>query len=132
VDIDLIVRGVCCLRPGVRGVSERIKVRSIVGRFLEHSRVYYFENAGTREMYCGSADWMDRNLFRRIEIAFPIDAPDLKSRVADDLKLYLEDDTQAWVLDTDGGYSRTVGEGQMSAQMRLMKLYDERVALTEG
>jgi polyphosphate kinase len=132
VDIDLIVRGVCCLRPGVRGVSERIKVRSIVGRFLEHSRVYYFENAGKREVYCGSADWMDRNLFRRIEIAFPIDAPDLKSRVADDLKLYLEDDTQAWVLDTDGGYSRAVGEGQMSAQMRLMKLYDERLALTEG
>jgi polyphosphate kinase len=75
---------------------------------------------------------MDRNLFRRIEIAFPIDEPDLKARVAEDLKLYLEDDTQAWVLDTDGNYSRAVGDEQMSAQMRLMKLYDERVALTEG
>jgi polyphosphate kinase len=75
---------------------------------------------------------MDRNLFRRIEIAFPIEAPELKSRVADDLKLYLEDDMQAWVLDTDGGYSRTDGERQVSAQLRLMKLYDERVALTEG
>src|SRR6202011_2165481 len=114
VDIDLMVRGVCCLRPGVRGVSERIRVRSIVGRFLEHSRVYYFENAGALEVYCGSADWMDRNLFRRIEIAFPIEAPELKARVAEDLKLYLEDDTQAWVLGTDGGYSRTDGERQVS------------------
>ena len=132
VDIELIIRGVCCLRPGVRGVSERIKVRSIVGRFLEHSRVYYFENAGDREMYCGSADWMDRNLFRRIEIAFPIEGEELKERVADDLKLYLQDDMQAWVLDTDGRYSRAVVERQISAQMRLMSLYDERVALTEG
>ena len=74
VEIDLIVRGVCCLRPGVRGVSERIRVRSIVGRFLEHSRVYYFENAGMREIYCASADWMDRNLFRRIEVAFPVES----------------------------------------------------------
>jgi polyphosphate kinase len=132
VRIDLIIRGVCCLRPGVRGVSESIKVRSIVGRFLEHSRVYYFENAGEPEVYCGSADWMDRNLFRRIEIAFPIDAPELKARVAEDLKLYLEDDMQAWVLDTDGSYSRAVGDVQVSAQLRLMNLYDERVALTEA
>jgi polyphosphate kinase len=132
VDIELIVRGVCCLRPGVRGVSERIKVRSIIGRFLEHSRVYYFENAGAREMYCGSADWMDRNLFRRIEIAFPIESEDLKERVADDLQLYLQDDMQAWVLDTDGRYSRVEVDRQVSAQVRLMALYDERVALTEG
>src|SRR6202045_327278 len=123
VDIDLIVRGVCCLRPGVRGVSERIKVRSIVGRFLEHSRVYYFENGGTREVYCGSADWMDRNLFRRIEIAFPIEAPELKSRVADDLKLYLEDDMQAWVLDAGGSYTRASGDRKFSAQLRLMNQY---------
>jgi len=132
VDIDLIIRGVCCLRPGVKGVSERIKVRSIVGRFLEHSRVYYFENAGTREVYCGSADWMDRNLFRRIEVAFPIDAAELQARVAEDLKLYLEDDMQAWELDTEGQYSHAVGDKKSSAQARLMSLYDERVALTEG
>jgi len=132
VDIELIIRGVCCLRPGVRGVSDRVKVRSIVGRFLEHSRVYYFENAGKREMYCGSADWMDRNLFRRIEIAFPIEGEELKDRVTDDLKLYLQDDMQAWVLDTGGHYSRAVSDGQVSAQLRLMNLYDERVALTEG
>jgi polyphosphate kinase len=83
-------------------------------------------------MYCGSADWMDRNLFRRIEIAFPIEGEELKDRVTDDLKLYLQDDMQAWVLDTDGHYSRSVVDGQVSAQMRLMNLYDERVALTEG
>src|SRR6202046_962901 len=102
VAIDLIIRGVCCLRPGVHGVSERIKVRSVVGRFLEHSRVYYFENAGAREIYCGSADWMDRNLFRRIEVAFPVEAPELQSRVAEDLKLYLADDIQAWGKDSTG------------------------------
>jgi polyphosphate kinase len=132
VDIDLIVRGVCCLRPGVRGVSDRIKVRSIVGRFLEHSRVYYFDNAGEPEVYCGSADWMDRNLFRRIEIAFPIEAPELRSRVADDLKLYLEDDMQSWLLDAGGTYTRASGDRKFSAQLRLMNEYDDRIALTEG
>ena len=122
VEIDLIVRGVCCLRPGVRGVSDRIRVRSIVGRFLEHSRVYYFENAGAREIYCGSADWMDRNLFRRIEVAFPIESAELQARVADDLKLYLEDDMQAWVLNAEGEYARAAGDGKLSAQARLMTL----------
>ena len=132
VDIDLIVRGICCLRPGVPGVSEHIKVRSIIGRFLEHSRVYSFENAGEPEVYCGSADWMDRNLFRRIEVAFPVDAPELKARVVEDLKLYLEDDMQAWVLNQDGHYSRVAADGQISAQARLLTLHDERVALTES
>jgi len=130
VDIDLIVRGVCCLRPGVPGVSEHIKVRSIVGRFLEHSRVYYFENAGERDIYCASADWMDRNLFRRIEVAFPVASPDLQTRVADDLQLCLADDVQAWVMNSEGSYSRA-GFGQVCAQTRLLSLYDERVALTE-
>jgi polyphosphate kinase len=132
VNVDLIVRGVCCLRPGVPGVSEHIKVRSIVGRFLEHSRVYYFENAGAREIYCGSADWMDRNLHRRIEVAFPVEAHDLQTRVMDDLKSYLDDDAQAWILHSDGLYSRAAGGGQKSAQMRLLKLYDERVALLDA
>ena len=132
VDIDLIVRGVCCLRPGVPGVSERIKVRSIVGRFLEHSRVYYFENAGAREIYCGSADWMDRNLFRRIEVAFPVESAHLQSRVADDLKLYLADDTQAWVLNSAGHYSRTEGPDHVCAQIRLLSLHDERVPLIDA
>jgi polyphosphate kinase len=132
VNIDLIVRGLCCLRPGVPGVSERVRVRSIVGRFLEHSRVYYFENAGAREIYCGSADWMDRNLFRRIEVAFPVEAPDLQSRIAVELKLYLADDTQAWVLDSSGSYARAEGTEHTCAQTRLLSLYDERVPLTDA
>ena len=133
VTVDLIVRGVCCLRPGVPGVSERIKVRSIVGRFLEHSRVYYFENAGKREIYCGSADWMDRNLFRRIEVAFPVEAPELQSRVADDLKLYLADDTQAWIMNSTGDYARAEGAADhVCAQTGLLSLYDERVPLIDA
>jgi len=133
VNIDLIVRGVCCLRPGVPGVSDRIQVRSIVGRFLEHSRVYYFENAGELEIYCGSADWMDRNLFRRIEVAFPVEAPELRSRVAEDLKLYLADDTQAWVMNSAGTYARAEdAPDHVCAQTRLLSLYDERVPLMDA
>jgi len=97
VKIDLIVRGACALRPGVKGVSDNIHVRSIIGRFLEHSRIWLFENDGAEDVYLASADWMGRNLFRRIEVAFPVEAPDLQARVADDLKLYLSDDTQAWI-----------------------------------
>ena len=126
------MRGICCLRPGIPGVSARIRVRSIIGRFLEHSRVYSFENAGEREIYCGSADWMDRNLFRRIEVAFPVEAPDLKARVADDMNLFLEDDMQAWTLHDDGQYSRVAVDGKISAQARLLVLHDDRVALTEA
>jgi polyphosphate kinase len=132
VDIDLIVRGICCLRPGVAGVSERIKVRSIVGRFLEHSRVYYFANGGDCEVYCSSADWMDRNLFRRIEVAFPVEAPELRARVVEDLGLFLADDTQAWLLDSSGRYTRAGGGGQMCAQTRLLSLYDERTVFLES
>jgi polyphosphate kinase len=107
VEIDLIVRGACTLRPGVPGVSERIRVRSIVGRFLEHSRVYWFGNDGAPEIYCGSADWMERNLKRRIEVAFPILDPQLASRVYEEtLMNYLADNTEAWLLDGDGRYTR--------------------------
>jgi polyphosphate kinase len=130
VDIDLIVHGICCLRPGVAGVSERIKVRSIVGRFLEHSRVYSFENDGAREIYCGSADWMDRNLLHRTEVAFPVEAEEMKARIADELDLYLADDCQAWILNSDGRYERAA-RGDLSAQARLLALYDDRAALTE-
>jgi polyphosphate kinase len=132
VDIDLIIRGICCLRPGVAGVSERIKVRSIVGRFLEHSRVYSFENAGAREIYCASADWMDRNLLHRTEVAFPIESPELQRRIAEDLDLYLADDCQAWGLAPDGGYSRSGTECHVNAQSRLLHQYDDRIALTES
>lgn len=134
VRIDLIVRGICCLRPGIPGVSDRIAVRSIVGRFLEHSRVYSFENGGRREIYCASADWMDRNLYRRIEVAYPVEIAELQERVAADLELYLADDCQAWTLKASGEYLRAGGThaGRVSAQHKLLELYDERVALTES
>ena len=85
-----------------------------------------------REIYCASADWMDRNLFRRIEVAYPVEAPEFQARVADDLSLYLADDCQTWHLDADGRYSRAGGAGETSAQNLLLGLYDERVALTES
>ena len=106
VRIDLIVRGICCLRPGVPGVSENIRVRSIVGRFLEHSRIFYFENAGSPKMFVGSADWMPRNFFRRIEVLFPISDAALRERVLKHiLEVQLADNRQAWVLDAEGGYA---------------------------
>jgi polyphosphate kinase len=132
VEIDLIVRGVCCLRPGIAGVSDRIRVRSIIGRFLEHSRVYSFANDGETEIYCGSADWMDRNLFRRVEVAFPVEAAELKTRVADDLSLYLRDDVQAWQLGSDGRYERVTGNSKVCAQTTLLAFYDDRTSLHEA
>ncbi len=105
VQIDLIVRGVCALRPGVPGVSDNIRVRSIIGRFLEHTRVFYFHNDGTQDIHLASADWMDRNFFRRVEISFPVLDPGLKQRVIDEgLKPYLEDNSQAWEMDQQGQY----------------------------
>jgi polyphosphate kinase len=107
VSIDLLVRGICCLRPGVPGVSDSIRVRSIVGRFLEHSRVYYFFSGGEEEVLCSSADWMERNLFRRFEVAFPILDEDLRSRVlAETLEIPLLDNQQAWTLRSDGSWDR--------------------------
>jgi polyphosphate kinase len=106
VDVKLIVRGVCCLRPGIPGVSENIEVRSIIGRFLEHARVYAFENDGNPEVYAASADLMNRNMFRRVETCFPIENRKLHSRVMHDLALYLKDNTQAWLLQADGSYQR--------------------------
>ena len=104
--IDLIVRGVCALRPGVPGVSENIRVRSIIGRFLEHTRIFYFHNDGADDVYLSSADWMDRNFFRRIEVCFPVLDAKLKKRVIDEgLKPYLEDNCQAWDMDRDGHYA---------------------------
>jgi len=104
VKIDLIVRGICALRPGLPGISENIHVRSIVGRFLEHSRVYYFHNAGDAELYLASADWMERNFFRRVEVAFPVQSSRYKERIIRDLETYLSDNTQAWILQADSHY----------------------------
>ncbi len=105
VQIDLIVRGVCALRPGVPGLSENIRVRSIIGRFLEHTRVFHFHNDGADDVYLSSADWMDRNFFGRVEVCFPILDAELKQRViAEGLLPYLEDNTQAWMMGEDGQY----------------------------
>lgn len=106
VQVDLIVRGICSLRPGVKGLSENIHVRSIVGRFLEHSRVYYFLNDGKEEFYCSSADWMYRNMFRRNESCFEIKQKRMKDQIRSDLELFLADNCQAWVLSSDGSYRR--------------------------
>jgi polyphosphate kinase len=128
VMVDLIVRGICCLRPGIPGVSENIRVRSIVGRFLEHSRCYYFHNNGREEVYCASADWMDRNLFRRIEIMFPIRKKSLRTRLIADLDTALADNTQAWELKADGSYTQiipAVGREQISAQTTLLRELSE-------
>ena len=125
VKIDLIVRGVCALRPGIPGVSENITVRSIVGRFLEHSRVFYFENGGQHELYCASADWMERNFFRRVEIAFPIRHAHQQERILRDLELCLSDNCQAWQLMPDGRYER-VQRGTaaaVSVQAELLATY---------
>ena len=103
----LIVRGVCALKPGIAGLSENIRVRSIVGRFLEHSRVFYFQNGGSDEVYLASADWMDRNFFRRIELCFPVLDPALKRRVIrEGLQPYLDDNCQAWAMAADGSYEQ--------------------------
>ncbi len=124
VKIDLIVRGICALRPGIRGVSDNITVRSIVGRFLEHSRVYYFLNGGDAELFCASADWMERNFFRRIEVGFPLNAK-LREQIKDDLEIYLSDNTQAWQLRADGEYERLTPGDQpaISAQSTLLRRY---------
>ncbi len=107
VTIELIVRGVCCLRPGVPGLSENITVRSVMGRFLEHPRVFYFYNDGDDELFLSSADWMPRNFFARVETCFPIDSPDIKRRVIEEsLELYMKDNSGAWTLNADGSYER--------------------------
>ena len=128
VKIDLIVRGACSLRPGVPGLSENIRVRSIIGRFLEHERIYYFRNDLKHDLYLSSADWMARNLFRRIEVAYPVLDPALKKRViAEGLKYYLRDNTNSWELQPNGTYRRRkLRKKQLpfGAQQYLAGLYD--------
>ena len=124
VSIDLIVRGACTLKPGIPGVSENIRVRSIVGRFLEHHRVWWFGNGGHDELFCSSADWLERNLLRRVETAFPILDPACHERVLrEGLTNYLRDDANAWLLQPDGSYLRVQpapGEAPFSAQQALL------------
>ena len=123
VEIDLIVRGMCTLRPGVKGLSERIRVRSIVGRFLEHSRIFCFENDGNEEIYCGSADWMPRNLVERCEVVFPVTHPKFRKRLRDEiLNAYLSDNVKARLLQSNGEYIRALKTGAaFSAQDYLIE-----------
>ena len=126
VRVDLIVRGICCLRPGIKGVSENIHVRSIIGRFLEHSRVCYFHNNGDYQLYCSSADWMDRNFFRRVETCFPIEEKRMKEKLLKDgLMNYLWDNTQSWLLQSDGFYKQQVPGSSKArcAQALLLEQY---------
>ena len=122
VTVDLIVRGVCSLRPGVKGLSENIRVRSVVGRFLEHHRIFYFHANGKQNIYLSSADWMERNFFRRIEISFPVLEPKLKRRVLKEgLKPYLADNSQAWEMDGSGEYRiKPTRRARISAQELLL------------
>ena len=126
VKIELILRSMCCLRPQVKGLSENITVRSVIGRFLEHTRIYYFHNDGDERLYCGSADWMDRNLFHRVEVAFPIEDKKLFKQIYEDgLLNYLKDNVQAWTLDGNGVWQQTepaAGELPHIAQEYLLKV----------
>jgi polyphosphate kinase len=132
VQIDLVVRATCCLVPGVKGLSENIRVRNIVGRFLEHSRIYYFENGGTPLLYAGSSDWMTRNFFRRVEALFPITVPALRDRVLNEiLPSAFKDNVDARVLQPDGSYvapARKDGEEPFSAQRFFMAAAEKRAA----
>jgi polyphosphate kinase len=130
VPIDLIVRGTCSLRPGVTGISERIHVRSIIGRFLEHTRVFYFENEGDHEVFCSSADWMGRNFYRRVEVCFPLLLKKHRDRIIEELGYYLRDNTQAWELQSDGSYLRVgpkEGETPFSAQAALLSRWSSEI-----
>ncbi|MCQ4272702.1 polyphosphate kinase 1 [Pseudomonas kuykendallii] len=124
VKIDLVVRGMCCLRPGVPGVSHNIQVRSIIGRFLEHSRIYYFLNGGDEKIFLSSADWMERNLDKRIETCFPVEGKKLITRVKKELESYLTDNSQAWALQSDGSYVRCSPTGNQNSRNAQATLFD--------
>jgi polyphosphate kinase len=122
VQVDLIVRGVCQIRPGIKGISENIRVRSIVGRFLEHTRVFCFHNDNDPDVMLASADWMSRNMFYRVEVGFPLLTKKLRDKVIKDLELYLTDNLQAWELDSGGQYhlQQPNGHDPVSAQRVLL------------
>ncbi|MEP7220208.1 MAG: polyphosphate kinase 1, partial [Bacteroidota bacterium] len=135
VRIDLLVRGICCLRPGMPGISENIRVFSIVGRFLEHSRIFYYRNGGNEEMYLGSADWMPRNLNRRVEVVFPVEDPEQRARLKDILETYLRDNVKTRVLQADGSYVRrrpAEGEDVFNAQEYFISQIKQSDPAVEG
>jgi polyphosphate kinase len=134
VQVDLIVRGICCLRPGLPGLSDHIRVVSIVGRFLEHSRIFYFHNGGQDELYIGSADWMPRNLTRRVEAVTPIEDPDLVQELQAILGVMLADTRNAWELQSDGIYNQRQPLGKsdpQASQVVLMQLAEQEAVLKD-
>jgi polyphosphate kinase len=134
VKIDLIVRGVCALKPKVKGLSENIRVRSIVGQFLEHHRIFYFYANGKENVYLSSADWMDRNLFRRIEVAFPILEPELKQKVINEGLNELLKDASSWNMNSDGLYkqSASASNNKLSGQQNLLLKYSVVTKSSKG
>jgi polyphosphate kinase len=134
VEIQLIVRGICCLKPNVPNLSENITVRSIVGRYLEHSRIYYFHNDGDSLIYASSADWMSRNLDRRVELLFPIEAPEPRRRVLDILHANLNDTEKSRVLRSDGTYEKIDrnGKERLNCQDYFYKEAQESITYREA
>ena len=127
--IDLVVRGICCLRPGLKGISENIQVRSIVDRFLEHSRIFVFGEGSKRQVFLSSADWMPRNFERRVEVMFPVEDPDSKYRICKEIiPVYLEDNTRARRLLSDGTYERINAspEGEVHRSQQDLLTYCQR------
>ncbi len=131
VKVDLVIRGICCLKAGVQGLSENIRVHSIVGNFLEHARIFYFENDGSPEVYMGSADWMPRNLDKRVEILFPVEDPDLKEQVIHILRVQLEDNVKAHILQPDGTYEKIDKRGK-ELVMAQQQFCEEAVAAAQA
>ena len=131
VEIDLVVRGICCLKVGIPEISERIHVRSIVGDFLEHSRIYYFHNDGREEIYLGSADWMPRNLDKRVEIIFPVEDNSLKEEVIHMLDVELSDNVKARALTPDGSYVRIKAKPFQKKICAQDTFREEALAVTE-
>ena len=125
-DVDLVVRGICCLRPGVPGMSERIRVRSLVGRYLEHSRIFRFGERDEATFYIGSADLMQRNLDRRVEALVPVSDPGLTARLDEMFDVLMQDDTLAWTLGPDGTWTKVPTERGLDAQQRLQEIAVER------
>ncbi|HET9929104.1 MAG TPA: polyphosphate kinase 1 [Polyangiaceae bacterium] len=136
VEVDLLVRGICCLRPGVPGISERIRVKALIDRFLEHARIFHFKNGGNEEVYCSSADWMPRNFRRRVEVMFPVLDPDLKTRVVTEiLQTMREDNCKSWVLRDNGKYERerpSEGATPRRSQQRFIEMARERARGNEA
>ena len=131
VKIDLIVRGICCIRAGVPGLSENISVRSIVGNYLEHSRIFYFYNDGFEDIYMGSADWMPRNLDKRVEITFPVEDPELKEKIKNILKIQLADTLKAHIMQPDGSYEKQDLRGKVRLDSQMYFVEEARKSQKE-